>query len=126
MIKAKTPLVEARRLELAELYREFHDRRFPGSRGYKETDLLHTLMIQYDAEIALGVERLLDDPQSVDPSGLREDEEIEQEIKRLVSNYPADSDIGRVARNYSDYYGLIKRVLEAAESYLDMLDINPV
>src|SRR5712664_1288030 len=100
VMKAKTPSAESSHLVLARLYREFHDRRFPGSRGHNETDLIHTLMIQYDAEIALGVERLLNNPQSVDPSGLREDEQIENEINRLVSNYSADSDIGRVARNY--------------------------
>jgi len=74
-------------------------------------------MIQYDAEIALSVDRLLTDL-PVDPSGLREDEQIEKEVNRLVSNYSAESDIGRVARNYADYYEVIKRVLEAAKSYL--------
>jgi len=117
-MKAATPSVEARRVELAQLYREFRIRRFPGSRGHNETDLIHTLMIQYDAEIALGVELLLNDPQSVDPSGLREDEQIENEITRLVASYSADSDIGRVARNYAGYYELIKKLIDAAKSYL--------
>jgi hypothetical protein len=120
-MKVTMPDIESRRLGLARLYKEFHDSRFPGSGRYKETDLIHTLMIQYDAEIALGVERLLNNPQSVDPSGLREDEEIQHEIDRLVSKYPDDSDIGRVARKYANYYDLIKKVLEAAKSYLDSL-----
>lgn len=125
MMRARTPVTESNRLELARLYREFRDRRFPGSRGHKETDLIHTLIVQYDAEIALSADRLLTGL-PVDPSGLREDDQIEHEVNRLVSNYSTASDIGRVAGNYADYYELIKKVLEAAKSYLDSLGINPV
>ncbi len=93
--------------------------KFPGSGNYPETDLLHTLFIQYDAEIGLGVKKMLEDPTSSDPSGLREDEEIQREIDRLVSTYPAESKIGQVARKYADYYDNIKKLIRAAHSYLD-------
>jgi len=52
-------------------------------------------MIQYEPEIGLGVKGMLEDPNSVDESGIREDEEIQQEVDRLVSRYPAEDEIGR-------------------------------
>lgn len=78
-------------------------------------------MIQYEPEIGLGVKGILEDPNSVDPSGIREEEEIQQEIDRLVSAYPAEDEVGRIARNYADYYDRIKKLIQAARSYLDSL-----
>ena len=110
-------------MHLERLFKEFRDLGFPGSRGFTETDLLHTLLIQYDADVRGDIMKVLDAPKPSKDllrlSGLQEDEKIQSEIARLVSGYPNDSEIGRVARKYSDYYGFIKKLVRAAHSYLD-------
>src|SRR6266436_3826538 len=121
MMQSRSRTSESSRKELERLYTQFRRSKFPGSGGQRETDLLHTLMIQYEAEIGLGVKGILEDPKSVDPSGIQEDEEIQLEIDRLVSAYPAEDEVGRIARNYADYYDRIKELIHAAHSYLDSL-----
>jgi len=79
-------------------------------------------MIQHEPEIGLGVKGMLEDPKSVDASAIREDEEIQREVDRLVSRYPAEDEIGRIARNYADYYDNIKKLIHAARSYLESLN----
>src|SRR5438132_290448 len=68
------------------------------------------------------VKGMLEDPKSVDASGIREDEEIQREVDRLVYTYPAEDEIGRIARNYADYYDTIKKLIHAARSYLESLN----
>ncbi len=121
-MESRSATSESSRKELERLYREFRLRKFPGSGGHQETDLLHTLMIQYEPEIGLGVKGMLEDPKSVDAFGIREDEEIQREVDRLVSTYPAEDEIGRIARNYADYYDNIKKLIHAARSYLESLN----
>ena len=112
---------ESRRLQLERLFKEYRNQRFPGSMGFKEIDMLHTLFIQYDVDVRGDIAKLLDAPKPsnnlLQLSGLQEDEKIQLEIDRLGSRYPPDSEVGRVTRRYSDYYDLIKRMLKAARSY---------
>jgi len=96
---------------------------FPPSGRSKEIQDVHGHLILYDADVAAAVSRVLAaSASSADFStltGLQEDRGLEEMIDNLVRKYPSDHEIGSVARQYANYYDMIKKVLHSAHSYLD-------
>jgi hypothetical protein len=110
------------RLQLERVFKDFKNLPFPPSGKDKELQDVHGVLILYDADVAAAVSKILQTPiTSSDPgrlTGLREDRTLEAMIDKLVRKYPNGHEIGSVARQYANYYDMIKKVLRAAHSYL--------
>jgi hypothetical protein len=119
---------DRQRLEL--VFKEFKDLPFPPTGQSKEIQDVHGLLILYDADVAAAVYKLLDAsipmPDYSRLTGLQEDQALEKMINNLVRKYSADHEIGGLAREYANYYDMIKKVLHSARAYLNQVVLDAI
>ena len=114
---------EHSRKELERRYEESRRLSFPPAHGGEEISRLHDELILYDADVAAAVMAVLEAPKSDSSlrklTGLQENDELQRLIDRSITTFPEKTRVGEVAREYKYYYDSIKKMLQAAHSYLD-------
>jgi hypothetical protein len=108
--------------QLERAFEDFKKLGFPPRARFKEIEDIHDQLILYDADVAAAISRVL---AASAPSralenltGLQEDRELEVMIVNVVKKYSANHDIGKVERQYANYYNMIMSLLATARSYL--------
>jgi hypothetical protein len=108
--------------QLERIFEDFKKLGFPPRTRFKEIQDIHDQLILYDADVGAAVGRVLvasaptRDLENL--TGLQEDGELESMIVNVVKKFPANHDIGKVGRQYANYYDMIKKVIATARSYL--------
>lgn len=111
------------RTKLEQLFKEHRRLEYPPPNQDEVISDLNDLLEPYDSYVASAIMRILKGEQTTPypphVSGLEEEPKLQRKIDRLVSDYSPETRIGQIARQYSDYYGHIKRMLQIARSYLE-------
>lgn len=114
----------------SRVFEEFKRIPFPPSGGgNKDLQEVHASLIMYDADTAGVVTSILNHPRPSEErvhqlTELQADYQIEERLEKLIKAYPDTEIIGKLARQYIGYYYEIRKLLDAANSYLLSIGVN--
>ncbi len=114
----------------SKVFDEFKRILFPPSGGgNKDLEDCHASLILYDADTAGVVTSILDNPRPSEERinqliDLQADYGLEERLEKLIKAFPDSNIVGKLAREYMGYYYEIRKLLQAANSYLLSIGVN--
>ncbi|TMI54030.1 hypothetical protein E6H13_01645 [Candidatus Bathyarchaeota archaeon] len=114
----------------SKVFDEFKRIPFPPSGGgNKDLEDAHASLILYDADTAGVVTSILDNPRPSEERihqliDLQADYGLEERLEKLIKAFPDSNIVGKLAREYMGYYYEIRKLLQAANSYLLSIGVN--